>query len=98
MTNDINPVELVRAANDGDGFGGGNGWWIILLFLFLGWGNGDPQFRHIERPGRASGTPARDPQTLTIYPFVGRAQLIVRSIEGSAGPVSVSVGPVSLNF
>lgn len=40
MTNDINPVELVRAANDGDGFGGGNGWWIILLFLFLGWGNG----------------------------------------------------------
>ena len=64
----------------------------------LGWGNGDPQFRHIERPGRASGTPARDPQTLTIYPFVGRAQLIVRSIEGSAGPVSVSVGPVSLNF
>ena len=64
----------------------------------LGWGNGDPQFRHIERPGRASGTPARDPQTLTIYPFVGRAQLIVRSIEGSAGPVSVSVGPGSLNF
>ena len=37
---DINPVELVRAANDGDGFGGGNGWWIILLFLFLGLGNG----------------------------------------------------------
>jgi hypothetical protein len=38
--NDFNPVELVRAANDGDGsFGNGNGWWIILLFLFLGWGN-----------------------------------------------------------
>ena len=37
--NDLNPVELVRAANDNDGFGGGNGWWIILLFLFLGWGN-----------------------------------------------------------
>lgn len=37
--NDINPVELVRAANDGDGGFGGNGWWIILLFLFLGWGN-----------------------------------------------------------
>lgn len=38
--NDINPVELVRAANDNDGgFGNGNGWWIILLFLFLGWGN-----------------------------------------------------------
>ena len=37
---DVNPIELVRAAQDGDGFGGGNGWWIILLFLFLGWGNG----------------------------------------------------------
>ena len=38
--NDFNPVELVRAASDGDGgFGNGNGWWIILLFLFLGWGN-----------------------------------------------------------
>lgn len=37
--NDLNPVELVRAANDNDGFGGSNGWWIILLFLFLGWGN-----------------------------------------------------------
>jgi hypothetical protein len=37
--NDINPVELVRAANDGEGGFGGNGWWIILLFLFLGWGN-----------------------------------------------------------
>ena len=25
----------------GDGFfGDGNGWWIILLFLFCGWGNG----------------------------------------------------------
>lgn len=39
MTSDINPVELVRAANDGDGLGGGNGWWIILLFMFLSWGN-----------------------------------------------------------
>lgn len=23
-----------------DGFGNGSGWWIILLFMFLGWGNG----------------------------------------------------------
>ena len=28
-------------ARNGDGFfGDGNGWWIILLFLFCGWGNG----------------------------------------------------------
>ena len=27
---------------NGDGFfGGGEGWWIILLFLFAGWGNGN---------------------------------------------------------
>ena len=29
-------------ARNGDGFfGGGEGWWIILLFLFAGWGNGN---------------------------------------------------------
>jgi hypothetical protein len=40
--NDYNPVELVRAAADGDnsGFGNGMAWWIIILFLFAGWGNG----------------------------------------------------------
>ena len=26
--------------NNGDGFFGENGWWIILLFLFTGWGRG----------------------------------------------------------
>ena len=26
--------------NDGDGMWGNNGWWIILLFLFAGWGRG----------------------------------------------------------
>ena len=26
--------------NDGDGMFGNNGWWIILLFLFAGWGRG----------------------------------------------------------
>lgn len=25
--------------NNGFGFGGDNGWWLILLFLFCGWGN-----------------------------------------------------------
>ena len=36
--NDYNPVELVRAAADGSEGFGGNGWWIILLFLLLGFG------------------------------------------------------------
>ncbi|MBO4465481.1 MAG: hypothetical protein J5748_02240 [Bacteroidales bacterium] len=67
---------------------------------FLGWGNGDPQFRHIERPsprpGRASSDAARTPQTLTIYPFVCRAQVLVRSIEGQTDPVTVRIGPAEL--
>ena len=40
MTTDYNPVELVRAAADGDGsFGGGNGLWVVMLFWLLCWGN-----------------------------------------------------------
>ena len=75
---------------------------------FLGWGNGDPQFRHMERPAPrraaigpdspagASGDAARAPQSLTIFPFEGRAQLIVRSVEGSSDPVRVVIGPAEL--
>ena len=40
-TNTYMPV--VPAGNNGFGFGGDSGWWIILLFLFAGggmWGNG----------------------------------------------------------
>lgn len=38
---DMTPADLaaVMDNNGGNGFGDGNGWWIILLFLFLGWGN-----------------------------------------------------------
>jgi len=37
---DMTPADLAAVVgNDGNGFGNGNGWWIILLFLFLGWGN-----------------------------------------------------------
>lgn len=37
---DMTPADLAAVVNnDGNGFGDGNGWWIILLFLFLGWGN-----------------------------------------------------------
>lgn len=35
---DMSAADLAAITNDG-GFGNGNGWWIILLFLFLGWGN-----------------------------------------------------------
>ena len=36
---DIAAVTNARNGN-GDGMFGDNGWWIILLFLFSGWGNG----------------------------------------------------------
>ena len=36
---DMTPADLAAVIKDNDGFAGGNGWWIILLFLFLGWGN-----------------------------------------------------------
>lgn len=36
---DMSAADLAAVMKDGDGFGN-NGWWIILLFLFLGWGNG----------------------------------------------------------
>jgi len=37
---DMSAADLAAVMDNNDGFGGnGNGWWIILLFLFLGWGN-----------------------------------------------------------
>lgn len=36
---DMSAADLAAVMDGNDGFGGGNGWWIILLFLFLGWGN-----------------------------------------------------------
>lgn len=34
-------IAAVTRNNDGDGFGGNNGWWIlIILFALFGWGNG----------------------------------------------------------
>jgi len=51
----------------------------------LGWGNGDPGFKAIERP--QPGTP----QSLTIQPFEGCCQLLVRSLPGASGSATVSL-------
>ena len=51
---------------------------------FLGWGNGNPGFKETERPA--------DGRKLRIRPFAGRAQVLIRSIEGSQGQVQVSIG------
>ena len=51
----------------------------------LGWGNGDPGFKVVERPvaGSASGK-------FSIKTFSGKAQVILRSVSGAAGPALVS--------
>ena len=36
----LSDIAAVTGNNRGDGLFGDNGWWIILLFLFAGWGRG----------------------------------------------------------
>lgn len=57
---------------------------------FLGWGNGNPGFKEVERPLEGN--------SLSIKTFNGRAQVLVRSIEGVCGPVKVTVGDKSLSL
>lgn len=52
----------------------------------LGWGNGDPSFKGSERP--SAGSSQREIQLQT---FSGKAQLILRSIEGQQGQVTMRV-------
>ena len=49
--------------------------------VFLGWGNGDPGFKDVERPVG---------NTMTIRPFNGCAQVIVRSLSSSNSDASSS--------
>ena len=50
----------------------------------LGWGNGDPGFKAVERP--------LDGNELDISTFSGCAQVLIRSFADQDGPVTVSVG------
>jgi hypothetical protein len=36
----LSDIAAVTGGNRNDGMFGDNGWWIILLFLFAGWGRG----------------------------------------------------------
>ena len=49
--------------------------------VFLGWGNGDPGFKDVERPVG---------NTMTIRPFNGCAQVIVRSLASSSSVAASS--------
>lgn len=59
---DMSAADLAAVVgNDNEGFGGNNGWWIILLFLFLGWGN-----RGFGGTGNVGGD--------ALYPWINQAQ------------------------
>ena len=36
----LSDIAAVTGGRNNDGMFGDNGWWIILLFLFAGWGRG----------------------------------------------------------
>jgi len=74
---------------------------------FLGWGNGNPGFKEVERP--VPGSTAADgshtdnvsqsgtaegskPVKLEIKPFSGRAQVILRSLDGVTGEAKLKIG------
>ena len=56
----------------------------------LGWGNGDPGFKAVERP--------LDGRSLRIQSFSHKAQVLVRSVAGRGGEALVHVGDISLSF
>lgn len=71
--NELNPVELVRAANDNnnDGFGGGNGiLWVLLFMAMFGWGGnrgwGGNGGGYVGGAGAAGGD--------MLYPWMNQAQ------------------------
>lgn len=51
----------------------------------LGWGNGDPSFKVVERPLNGSRN------SFPIQTFSGKAQLLIRSVEGAYGPAEVTI-------
>ena len=57
---------------------------------FLGWGNGNPGFKEVERPFVGN--------SLTVKPFSGRVQILVRSREGASGVATVRIGPQTLSI
>lgn len=54
----LSDIAAVTGNRNGDGVFGDNGWWIILLFLFAGWGNGFGGFGGYGREGIGAFPPA----------------------------------------
>ena len=62
----MTPADLAAVLNNDDGGFNGNGWWIILLFMFLGWNNRG-------WGGNGSGG-AGDAGGDMLYPWMNQAQ------------------------
>ena len=50
----------------------------------LGWGNGDPGFKYLERP--------TETENIVLRPFNGCCQLLLRSVEGASGTAELIIG------
>ena len=66
-------------------------------FQLLGWGNGDPGFKLVERP-----LPT-DKGAFAVKTFSGKVQIIIRSVEGADGEGKILVAgldcaPISLSY
>ncbi|MGM9791997.1 MAG: glycoside hydrolase family 2 TIM barrel-domain containing protein [Candidatus Cryptobacteroides sp.] len=59
--------------------------------VLLGWGNGDPGFKEVERPQNGS-------TAIAVKPFAGKCQVLVRSIEGSTEDVTVKFADQSITI
>lgn len=57
--------------------------------IILGYGNGDPGFKETERPVNGE-------KTFRIKAFAGKAQVIIRSLEGQKGTVQLEVSGTGL--
>ena len=56
----------------------------------LGWGNGNPGFKEVERP-QGDAFSAKAVRDFPIKTFSGQAQVIVRSIRGEEGDIKITI-------
>ena len=69
-------VAALRGNNDGNGWGNGDGWWIILLFILLGgWGN-----RGWGNGGNGSNGAGGD----VLYPWLNQSEQISNGFANAA--------------
>lgn len=69
-------VAAIRGNNDGNGWGNGDGWWIILLFILLGgWGN-----RGWGNGGNGSNGAGGD----VLYPWLNQSEQISNGFANAA--------------